>query len=130
MTARSEIVEARGHLIDSQLLAAIFDKVIELSCTYEVLQFDIGRTNEDVSYLRLKVAASDGRVLAELLEALTALGAHPLAEKDGCVAEDFYSTTNHRTQVRIDGRWTEVEAQRMDAVIVVEGARAACRKLR
>src|SRR5258707_12512001 len=110
MTARSEIVEARGHLIDSQLLAAIFDKVIELACTYEVLQFDIGRTNEDVSYLRLKVAAPDERVLAELLEALTALGAHPLAEKDvatrpaekdGCVAEDFYSTTNHRTQVRI-----------------------------
>ena len=30
MPARSEIVEARGHLIDSQLLAGIFDKVIAL----------------------------------------------------------------------------------------------------
>jgi lysine-ketoglutarate reductase/saccharopine dehydrogenase-like protein (TIGR00300 family) len=137
--ARSEIVEARGHLIDSQLLASIFDKVIALSCTYEVLQFDIGRTNEDFSHLKLKLFAPDERVLAELLESLTALGAHPLsehdattraAERDGCVAEDFYSTTNHKTQVRLSGRWTEVEAQRMDAVIVVQGARASCRKLR
>jgi len=136
---RSEIVEARGHLIDSQLLAGIFDKVIALGCTYEVLQFDIGRTNEEFSYLRLKLVAPAEPVLVELLEALTALGAHPLSEKDaalhpadqdGCVSEDFYSTTNHRTQLRIAGRWTEVEEQRMDAVIVVAGARAVCRKLR
>jgi arginine dihydrolase len=137
--SRSEIVEARGHLIDSQLLAGIFDKVIELGCTYEVLQFDIGRTNEEFSYLRLKLVAPDQAALSGLLEALTALGAHPLAEKDaltrpaeqdGCVSEDFYSTTHHRTQLRIAGRWTEVADQRMDAVIVVEGARACCRKLR
>jgi lysine-ketoglutarate reductase/saccharopine dehydrogenase-like protein (TIGR00300 family) len=137
--SRSEIVEARGHLIDSQLLAGIFDKVIALGCTYEVQQFDIGRTNEEFSYLRLKLMAPEEPVLVELLAALTALGAHPLSEKDaatrpaeqeGCVSEDFYSTTNHRTQVRLAGRWTEVEEQRMDAVIVVAGARASCRKLR
>ncbi len=139
MSTRSEIVEARGHLVDSQLLAAIFDKVIELGCTYEVVQFDIGRTNEDFSYLKLKLVAPGEAQLAHLLEELSALGAHPLseadaqtraAERDGCVAEDFYSTTNHRTHVRLAGRWTEVENQRMDAVIVVQGARAACRKLR
>ncbi|MBK7644717.1 MAG: TIGR00300 family protein [Planctomycetes bacterium] len=139
MPNSTETVEARGHLIDSQLLASIFDKVIEHGCTYEVQQFDIGRTNEDFSHLTLKVTAPDEVQLAELLLELSALGAHPLAEKDaatrpaeksGCVAEDFYSTTNHRTQVRIGGRWVEVEAQRMDAVIVLEGARGACRKLR
>ena len=139
MPARTEIVEARGHLVDSQLLAAIFDKVIELSCTYEVLQFDIGRTNEEFSYLKLKLVAPDEPALTGLLEALTALGAHPLSEKDaatrpaekqGCVAEDFYSTTNHRTQVRIAGRWTEVAEQRMDAVIVIADGHGACRKLR
>jgi lysine-ketoglutarate reductase/saccharopine dehydrogenase-like protein (TIGR00300 family) len=46
------------------------------------------------------------------------------------VADDFYSTTNHRTHVRLGGRWIEVEQQRMDAVIVVAGGRAVCRKLR
>jgi lysine-ketoglutarate reductase/saccharopine dehydrogenase-like protein (TIGR00300 family) len=46
------------------------------------------------------------------------------------VPDDLYSTTNHRTLVRIDGHWVPVERQRMDAVIVVEGRRASCRKLR
>jgi lysine-ketoglutarate reductase/saccharopine dehydrogenase-like protein (TIGR00300 family) len=32
--------------------------------------------------------------------------------------------------VRLGGRWVEVESQRMDAVIVVTGQTAACRKLR
>ena len=52
------------------------------------------------------------------------------ADRDGCVADDFYSTTNHKTQVRIDGVWVEVAKQRMDAVVVIEGATATCRKLR
>ena len=52
------------------------------------------------------------------------------AEKDHCVPDDFYSTTNHRTQVRVAGRWMEVEKQRMDAVIVVSGGKPVCRKLR
>ena len=52
------------------------------------------------------------------------------ADRDGCVPDDFYSTTNMRTHVRVDGRWLEVERQRMDAVIVLEDSRAVCRKLR
>jgi lysine-ketoglutarate reductase/saccharopine dehydrogenase-like protein (TIGR00300 family) len=52
------------------------------------------------------------------------------AEQDRCVPDDFYSTTNHRTHVRLKGRWVEVGKQRMDAVIVVSGVTAACRKLR
>ena len=38
----SETIEARGHLIDSGHLSAIFDKVIELNGQYEVVRFDIG----------------------------------------------------------------------------------------
>src|SRR5205085_8430145 len=52
------------------------------------------------------------------------------AERDGCVPDDFYSTTNHRTDVRHGGQWLEVQNQRMDAVIVVNGPRATCCKLR
>ena len=32
--------------------------------------------------------------------------------------------------MRLDGEWVPVEQQRMDAVIVVDGRRAVCRKLR
>ncbi len=135
----SAVVAAEGHLIDSQLLTAIFDTVINRGGAFEVQSFDIGRTNDDFSRLTLKVLAADQAALGALLEALLPLGCHAAAEqdalvraadRDGCAPEDFYSTTNQRTQVRIDGRWTPVDRQRMDAAIVIEPAGAACRKLR
>lgn len=136
---QSEIVEAEGHLIDSNLLNVIFDKVIERGGAFEVQSFTIGRTNDDMSRLRLKVAAESEAALHHLLEDLVPLGCHALPERDallrsaprdGCVAPDFYSTTNQRTRVRHQGAWLEVAAQRMDAVIVVADGVAACRKLR
>jgi lysine-ketoglutarate reductase/saccharopine dehydrogenase-like protein (TIGR00300 family) len=135
----SETIEASGHLIDSGHLSAIFDKVIEYNGAYEILRFDIGRTNDEMSRIEMKLSLPDERSLETLLQELTAFGAHPVAErdaqlkpaeKDTCVPDDFYSTTNHRTHIRIHGRWIDVAAQRMDAVIVVDGGRAACRKLR
>ncbi len=137
--AASETVEAEGHLIDSGVLSGIMDKIIEVRASYEILSFDIGRTNDDVSRIRMKVTAPDGALLADLLQQLTTFGCHAVkekdvvvrpAEKDRCVADDFYSTTNHRTHVRLGGDWVEVERQRMDAVIVVANGRAECRKLR
>lgn len=135
----TDTIQAEGHLIDSGHLSAIFDKVIELNATYEVLSFDIGRTNDEVSRIRMRLTAADAGVLEALLQELTAFGCHTIQErdavtrsavKDRCVPEDFYSTTNHRTHVRTGGRWVEVDGQRMDAVIVVSDGRAACRKLR
>ena len=135
----SEIVEAEGHLVDSQLLNAIFDKVIERRGRFDVQRFEIGRTNDEFSHLRLKVTAPDEALLATLLADLMPLGCHPTPERDaavrpaeraGCVPDDFYSTTNHRTYVRHGGEWLEVERQRMDAVVVIEAGRATCRKLR
>jgi len=135
----SETVEADGHLIDSNLLNAIFDRVIEHGARYEVARFDIGRTNEDFSHLEMKVIASDAAAMKELLDDLVPLGCHPIVERDArteladkerCVPDDFYSTTNHRTHVRRGGEWLEVGRQRMDAVIVIEKGRAECRKLR
>ena len=137
--AASDTIEAEGHLIDSGLLSAIFDKIIEVKASYEILKFDIGRTNDEPSRIEMRISASDTQVLDELLQQLTIFGCHPKrerdaivkpAEKDLCVPDDFYSTTNHRTHVRLGGRWIEVEQQRMDAVIVASGGRAVCRKLR
>ena len=144
----SATVVAEGHLIDSQLLTGIFDTVIERGGAFEVLAFAIGRTNEEFSRLTLKVYAPDEGTLAALVEALIPLGCHAAVEEDATVRaadrdraapEDFYSTTNQRTQVRLAGRWIDVAHQRMDAAIVVStdgsgGAsaspRAECRKLR
>jgi lysine-ketoglutarate reductase/saccharopine dehydrogenase-like protein (TIGR00300 family) len=69
--------------------------------------------------------------MAHLLEDLLELGcsavdsgdaAVRVVERDCCAPEDFYSTTNHRTLVRHEQQWLEVENQRMDALIVVRRA--------
>ncbi len=138
-TQSTETIEAEGHLIDSRVLQEIFDKIIERGATYEVLEFRIGTTNEEASYAKLRLAAKTPDVLRELVRELVPLGCRMVdqrdarfesAPKDRCVPHDFYSTTNHRTQVRIDGRWVEVGHQRMDAVVVLESGAPVCRKLR
>ena len=134
-----EVVEAQGHLIDSHVMENIFDKVVEHHGRFEVEQFRIGRTNSEPSYLRLKVETPTPELLAHLLEDLLELGcsavdpgdaATRVVERDCCAPEDFYSTTNHRTLVRHDQQWLEVENQRMDALIVVSDGQARCRRLR
>jgi lysine-ketoglutarate reductase/saccharopine dehydrogenase-like protein (TIGR00300 family) len=138
-TTAHAIVAAEGHLVDSQLLKSIFDRVIDRGGDFEVLHFELGRTNDDFSRLTLKVSAPDAATLARLVEDLLPFGCHAVgeqdaairdADRDGCAPEDFYSTTNQRTQVRLGGRWIEVAKQRMDAAIVLEDGRATCRKLR
>jgi lysine-ketoglutarate reductase/saccharopine dehydrogenase-like protein (TIGR00300 family) len=135
----SAIVGAEGHLIDSNILNTIFDIVIERGGAFEVVDFHIGRTNDEISRVTLKVSAPSPPALQQLVEDLMPFGCHAIeqrdatvqsADRDGSVPDDFYSTTNMRTQVRVAGTWVDVERQRMDAVIVLEGQRAVCRKLR
>ena len=134
-----EVVEAEGHLIDSHIMENIFDKVVEYHGRFEVQEFRIGRTNVEGSYLRMLVETPEAELLARLLESLLELGCAPVdsgdaelrsVERDRCAPEDFYSTTNHRTHVRIGEQWIETENQRMDAMIVVHEGRAFCRRLR
>jgi lysine-ketoglutarate reductase/saccharopine dehydrogenase-like protein (TIGR00300 family) len=134
-----ETVEAKGHLIDSHIMEKIFDVVVASSGRFEVERFKIGRTNNDPSHLRLKLDAPSAEQMREMLSHLLGLGCVPVdasdaelcvVERDCCAPENFYSTTNHRTEVRFHGRWLEVGDQRMDALVVVAGDRAWCRRLR
>ena len=45
-------------------------------------------------------------------------------EQDGVFPDDFYSTTNLETVVRLGGHWVPVENPEMDCGIVVAGDRA------
>ena len=138
-SAFSEVVEAEGHLIDSQILNVVFDTVVKHNASFDVLKFNIGRRNDEPSSISMRISADTEDGLEDVLEELVSLGCRMaddhdaitrVADRDGCVADDFYSTTNHKTSVRIGGQWTEVQKQRMDAVVVVEGDAALCRKLR
>lgn len=139
----SEIVQAEGHLVDSQILSKVMDRVIECGAVYEIIEFRLGRTNEQYSYLQMRVTAPNQEVLDRALAELLELGCYQAelleasrkpAPLNKVVPDDFYSTTNHRTQVRLSGTWLEVAKQRMDGVIVVsegpDGTQAECRKLR
>ena len=135
----SEVVEAEGHLIDSQILSAVFDTVVKRNAAFDVLRFDIGRSNDEPSSIAMRISAPKEAILQEVLEELVALGCRladqqdallRVADRDGCVPDDFYSTTNHRTLIRCQSQWIAVEHQRMDGVIVIDARRAVCRKLR
>ena len=138
-SSHTEVVEAEGHLIDSQILTTVFDAVVKGNASFEVLRFNIGRSNEEPSAISMRISAPTALVLGQVLEELVALGCRlsdqqdallKPADRDGCVPDDFYSTTNHRTFVRHRGQWLAVSRQRMDAVIVVTEDRAVCCKLR
>lgn len=135
----SETIDAEGHLIDSGDLQAILTTVVEQGATYEILHFDVGRTNADASRLSMRVATETRESLDHLLSTLSTFGCYVKGAPDavlrdndiaGAAPVDFYSTTNHQTQVLLGGTWVTVESQRMDAAIVVEDGRAFCRKLR
>lgn len=139
MIPLQEVVEAQGHLVDSHIMEQIFDTVVEFGGRFEVEEFHIGRTNSDPSRLRLKVEADDAHSMQLMLSQLLTLGCSLAdsgdasvrsVERDRAAPEDFYSTTNHRTLIRRNNKWIEVQNQRMDALVVVDSGQAFCRRLR
>jgi arginine dihydrolase len=135
----SQTIEAEGHLIDSGDLQGILTTIVEHGAAYEIERLDVGRTNADQSRLTITVSADSGASLDHLLEKLSPYGCYVhgtpdaqlrTADIDGAAPDDFYSTTNQRTEVHLDGQWVRVEGQRMDAAIVFDSGRPVCRKLR
>ena len=135
----SETVEAEGHLIDSGNFQSILTTIVEHGSEYEILRFDIGRKNEEGSRLTLKLQSDTDARLQDLLAKLSVFGCYVkgspnavmrAADMDGAAPEDFYSTTNHRTAVFLNGEWVAAAEQRMDAVLVVHNGSVSCRKLR
>jgi len=139
MSQIEKTVRAEGHLIDSGLMRQAFDIIISDGGRFEILDFKIGRTNDEYSSTQLKISANDSVAMNSILLKLSSLGCMidkdeevqlGRAPADGVVSSDFYSTTNHATSIRSNGTWLEVANLRMDGVIVVDGNRAEVRKFR
>lgn len=131
--------KSEGHLIDSGILRSILNLIVEEKADYEIINFTIGKTNENVSKLEIDVICETEQQLENVTGKLVQHGCYEKAEtetkyemapKDGCVPEEFYSTTNHRTEVFYNGRWREVAGQRMDAVISLQNDGPVCKKQR
>jgi lysine-ketoglutarate reductase/saccharopine dehydrogenase-like protein (TIGR00300 family) len=133
-----DTITLEGHLIDSDIMRRVFDRVVEEGGEFEVQEFRVGRTNDEASFARVEVRARDPHVLDRILEALRYLGATSEvadcrfgpAEADGILPDDFYATTNFDTMVRIDGRWVAVTSQKMDCALVRRGDQPTCVKQR
>jgi len=128
MTVSRE-VELEGHIIDSGMMQASFGIIMDMGGSFEVEEFRIGRHKTEESYARLEVSADDEETLQSIVHELHQNGANPSdprdatlepAPKDKVVPKGFYSTTNHPTEVRIEGEWIPVEDIEMDCAVVVE----------
>ncbi len=132
----AEEVEVRGHIVDSLLLPKILDRILQMGGTFEILECRIGVRRVDPSYARVAIRAGSAAQLDAILGDLVEHGASPVAPEDARVEpadiaasfpDGFYSTTNQRTQVRLEGRWVEVQDQEMDCGIAVDPAARTAR---
>ncbi len=104
----------------------------------KIKQITIGTLRNDPSHAVLEVRAASADELQKILAQIADHGAVPTdvsdctlvaADMDGAFPEDFYSTTNQRTEVRVAGRWIGVADQEMDCAILVDVAKMTARCL-
>ena len=125
----SREVELEGHIIDSGMMQACFGIIMDMGGSFQVKEFEIGRHKTEESYARLIVEGDDPQHLQSIVHELHQNGVNPSDPDDVClepapadkvVPTDFYSTTNHPTDVRVDGEWIPVENIEMDCAVTVE----------
>ncbi|HEX6798368.1 MAG TPA: TIGR00300 family protein [Ktedonobacterales bacterium] len=124
-------IELSGHIIDSYILPRVWGAIEDAGAQFRVREMRVGRDERETSYARIEVIAASEPQLAELLGELTRLGAVLADEPDartapvtqaGVLPNDFYSTTNLPTFVRVGGAWLPVENIEMDVAVVVDHA--------
>ena len=124
-----EEVEIQGHIIDSLILPKVLDEILTHGGSYVLKDIRLGQRQTDPSQARIEVRAPTAAGLEEILNAIHDHGAvrtlvHDCtvetADMDGAFPPKFYSTTNHRTQIRWKSEWIDVQDQEMDCGIVVD----------
>jgi lysine-ketoglutarate reductase/saccharopine dehydrogenase-like protein (TIGR00300 family) len=128
----TETVEITGHLMDSGVLALVLDDVLEYGGDYAVERIDLGKAHADESHAVIVVGADNAEQLSRILMRLQVHGVNLVepgealtrpAPADGVFPDDFYSTTNLETVVRLGGQWVPVEQPEMDCGLVVSNGR-------
>ena len=121
-------MEVSGHIIDSLILPKILDLITAAGGSFHIKEISVGQARSDPSYALVEVRAGSASRLDEILETIGDHGAVPtnsqnarlvVADVAGTFPEGFYSTTNQRTEVRLDEVWLSVAEQEMDCGIVV-----------
>ncbi|MGC5328210.1 TIGR00300 family protein [Brevibacillus sp. SYSU BS000544] len=133
------LIEIRGHIIRDNILKLVDASVEQYQGKYRIIQLEVGDHTDDESVAKVVIDLPEDK-LDLVLNELTNVGCiiprsentiHiKLAEKDRTVSDDFYSTTNHATEVYLNGKWVRAKHQRMDACLVLKGDEVHCVKLR
>jgi lysine-ketoglutarate reductase/saccharopine dehydrogenase-like protein (TIGR00300 family) len=122
-------IELRGHIIDSFILPRVWGAIEEAGAHFHVREMRIGQSETEPSYARIEVSAESQQLLDDLIPELQRLGADlaevqnvrtALVTQPGVLPDDFYSTTNLPTEVRVQGDWLPVANIEMDVAIVIE----------
>ena len=133
-----KIIEIRGEIINNNILKLIDQSIKEHGGKYRILEINVEETAEGKPYIKLAVDIEEDK-LESILKILTqATNAVPAAEeailkpslKDKTAPDDFYSTTNHPTDVFVDGKWLPAQNIRMDALLVLRDGSIYTTKLR
>jgi lysine-ketoglutarate reductase/saccharopine dehydrogenase-like protein (TIGR00300 family) len=134
----SEEITLEGHIIDSWILPKVFDAVMDLGGSFDLREIKVGRRKDEPSFARLKVMAESESQLDQILTALQHHGAAIVSHNDvktepapgdGTLPDEFYSTTHMPTQVRLNGKWVDVQDTEMDLVIIVDSEHSRARML-
>ncbi len=124
-----EEVEVRGHIIDSLILPKVLDCITAGGGSFHINNVTIGHDRTDPSYAAIEVRAASDSELEEILAQIADHGAVPTAGGDcrlveaditGTFPEGFYSTTNQRTEIRLDEKWLPIADQEMDCGVTVD----------
>ncbi|HJU03933.1 MAG TPA: TIGR00300 family protein [Nitrospiraceae bacterium] len=129
MPVAQETILLHGHIIDSLILPKVLDTIHMMGGGFDLSEVRIGASRDDPSHAKIIVRASSTELLTEILNAIQPHGAAIERESncmiepapaDGILPDAFYTTTHLPTQVRLDGRWIDVEAIEMDLAIRVD----------
>jgi lysine-ketoglutarate reductase/saccharopine dehydrogenase-like protein (TIGR00300 family) len=126
--AHSATVTVTGHLMDTGILARVLDDVLEYGGDYRIESLDLGKQHDNESRALIEISADEADLLDRILMRVQIHGANPVdpgtaitrpAPADGVFPDDFYSTTNLETMVRLHREWLRVRRPEMDCGLVV-----------
>jgi len=130
----SQDIEVNGHIIDSLILPKVLDCITSAGGSFRIKNISVGQARNDPSFALVEVSALNQESLDAIWGDISDHGAVPViaqdcslvaADMDGAFPEGFYSTTNQKTEVRVDGEWMNVANQEMDCGIRVDQSAGA-----
>src|SRR6266704_1187704 len=135
----SEMIELRGHIIDSLILPKVLDQILTHGGNFKITEVQIGRKRADQSFARIEVSTETGEALDELILRLRQQGAEVMeranarlapAPADGVFPSEFYVTTNQQTFVRFGGKEIEVTPGIINSAIAVDRKKGSARAVK